>query len=385
MLLSGAFAAALSRLLPHSPPRLALGVSGGADSSALALLADEYCRTHGGTVLALIVDHGLRAGAAAEAALTASRLAQRGIAAKIITLALAPGPGVQARARDARHAALAAAAREAGFLYLALGHHAADQRETVAMRAARGEGGAEGMAAWAARRDVVLLCLLLRAEPESLRAYLTDQGMGWIEDPSNQSRRFERVRIRQDAAGLNPDGAAARAAREAGDAAFLARHAEIYPEGFALLDAGSAPPSALGALLRTLGGKRYPPRRDALARLAGMLRPATLGGVRIAPAGRLGPGWLLAREPAACAAPIAASSHALWDGRFTLLQDPERPATLGALGAQAAAFHGFNGLPTLVLRGLPALRPASGGLIFPAPVRFSPTLPASQAPFRAGF
>ncbi|EKN00048.1 tRNA lysidine(34) synthetase TilS, partial [Acidocella sp. MX-AZ02] len=194
MLLNEVFAAALSRLLPHSTPRLALGVSGGADSTALVLLADEYCRPRGGAVLALILDHGLRAGSAAEAQLTASRLAQRGIAAKIITLALAPGPGLQARAREARHAALAEAARQAGFLYLALGHHAADQRETVAMRAARGEGGVEGMAAWTARRDVVLLRPLLRTEPEHLRAYLTDQGMGWVEDPSNLSRRFERVR-----------------------------------------------------------------------------------------------------------------------------------------------------------------------------------------------
>ncbi len=290
---------------------------------------------------------------------------------------------MQERARIARYEALAKAAEAAGFLYLALGHHLADQQETVAMRARRGPGGTEGMAAWSARDEIILLRPLLAISPAALKDFLREQGMEWVEDPSNQALKFERVRIRLKGEGMPPSGAAERVAREAEVAAFLACHARLYPEGFAVLDAGAVPPAALGVLIRTIGGRLYAPRQEALLRLASGLRPATLGGVRIAPAGRLGPGWLLAREPAACAPPIRAISHARWDERFTITAQVPGAVSFGALGRDAASFQGFNGLPSLVMRSLPALRDAEGGLVFPAPVLFTPPMPATARPFQA--
>ncbi len=120
------FAALLAPLGPFEPRvQLAVAVSGGADSTALALLADAWARARGGAVLALIVDHGLRAESAAEAALTMARLAARGIAARVLTLrGLERGPALAARARAARYAALEAACRAAGVVHLLLGHHA---------------------------------------------------------------------------------------------------------------------------------------------------------------------------------------------------------------------------------------------------------------------
>ncbi len=379
------FAAALERLGPFgASPRLAVAVSGGADSMALALLARDYCAARGGVVLALIVDHGLRAGSAGEAALTASRLAACGIPGRILTLSGLPrGAGLQAAARAARYAALAAAAAGDGFLHLLLGHHAADQEETVAMRALRGPGGAEGMAAWSARETVLLLRPLLGLRGGVLRDYLCARGMAWVEDPSNAAVKFERVRVRQAGAGMAPAPAGARVAREAEVAAFLAAHAQFRPEGFVLLDAASAPPAALGALLRMVGGAAYPPRQAALARLGARLGPAALGGVRILPAGRFGPGWLLAREPAACAAPVPARAGAVWDGRFRLEGVAEPALLLGALGGDAKSYKDFNNLPSVVLRGLAALRGAEGRIRFPVPVRFCPPAPATSHPFVA--
>ena len=96
------FAAAMARLGPFGPaPRLGLGVSGGADSMALAVLAQRWAAANGATMLALIVDHGLRAAAAAEAALTANRLNALGIPSLVLTLSIGTGPAVQARARSA--------------------------------------------------------------------------------------------------------------------------------------------------------------------------------------------------------------------------------------------------------------------------------------------
>jgi tRNA(Ile)-lysidine synthase len=169
-------------------------------------------------------------------------------------------------------------------------------------------------------------------------------------------------------------------AREQAVAGFLASHVQFYPEGFALLDAATAPPAALGVLIRTIGGANYPPRQEALARLGARLRPATLGGVRMLPAGRLGPGWLLVREPAACAPPMAALPGAFWDGRFRLAGGaPDK--TLGALGVEAQKFRKFNNLPSIVLRGLPALRDADGTVSFPVAARFTPAAPATSHPF----
>lgn len=380
--LAAQFTVAMTRLGPFGPaPRLACAVSGGADSTALALLAQGWAARHEGSVLALIVDHGLRAESAAEAVQTAARLNARGIAAQILTLSGIKPPALQEKARRARFDALGQAALNAGCLHLLLGHHAADQSETLAMRALRGAGGGEGIAAWSARHGVVLLRPLLGFSPADLRAYLVAQGMGWVEDPSNQNPKFERVRLRQ--ANLPPRAAdaAPRRAREAETAAFLARHASLRPEGFALLDATSAPPAALGALLRVLGGADYPPAQRALARLAGNLRPETLGGVRIAPAGRLGPGWLLAREPAACAPPVAAHLGALWDNRFRLELAPAPGAGFGALGADAKYFRKFSPLPSLILRGMPCLRAPDGTPSFPVSVRFLPPAPATTHPF----
>jgi tRNA(Ile)-lysidine synthase len=345
----------LYRIGGATPPRLALGVSGGADSSALALLAHDWARARGGWVVALIADHGLRAESAAEAAVTADRMRGRGIEARIIRLSISPGSALQERAREARHEALATHAAAIGAVYLLFGHHADDQAEVLAMRARRGNGGALGMAAFASRHRVVLLRPLLGMGRDEMRQVLRRRGMDWIEDPSNVDPRFERIRVRTAGEGRCADPARVAATLEArhGTVRFLARQCRIFPSGYAIVTADAMPGLALAALIRVIGGAVYPPPGASVARLADGLRPATLGGVRIMRAVRLG-GWLFCREPAACAPPVAARRGCLWDGRFRLHAVPETARSIGALGAAAAAFRGRSGLPAAVLQGLPA-------------------------------
>lgn len=359
--------------------KFAVAVSGGADSMALALLARDWAAANNASIVALIIDHGLRADSEAEAALTQARLAAQKITARIIALGLSAGPKLQETARAARHEALAKAARAENCLFLLLGHHAADQKETVAMRAARGDGGLEGMAGWTAREDILLLRPLLGMTPEDLRAFLRTKNVAWVEDPSNADRRFERVRVRQDGGGLAPADAAPRRAAELQAAEFLARHAVLRPEGFAVIRADSAPPVALAALLRAIGGAYYPPRRDAVSALAAKLQPATLGGVMVQQTQKWG-GWLVAREPAACAGPVPARKNAVWDGRFRLqINAPDQK--FGALGADAAGFRKGSDLPSLVLQTMPCLR--RGGEIRLAQVVFAPLAPVCGHPFFA--
>jgi tRNA(Ile)-lysidine synthase len=353
---------------------------------ALALLAAGWARQDGGTVLALIVDHGLRADSRAEAAEAAARLARLAIPARVLTLDdLKPGAGLPERARAARLAALEAACGEAGIIDLLLGHHAADQAETVIMRQLRGSGaaGLAGMAAISETATVRVLRPLLGVAPGRLKATLAARGLGWAEDPTNRDGRFTRARLRTARADSTGTGPATRAlsaaasaqgrARAASDvrlADWLAAAVTIRPEGFALLPEGPWPPSALAALLRMVTGAGYLPSPDAIAAIAAAPGPAIgsgicLGGARLRPAGRMGPGFLICREAAAIAGPVPAKAGAGWDGRFRRpAGQPHLPGeVISALGAGASRFRGMSDLPAVVLETLPAFHTSDGDLI----------------------
>ncbi len=368
------FAPRMARLGPFPPaPLLAVGVSGGADSLCLALLASAWARGRGGAVRALIVDHGLRPAAAEEARLTATLLAAQGIDSRILTITgLHRGPGQAARARAARLDALAQACAEAGITDLLLAHHAADQAETLVMRLLSGSG-ADGIAGIAALRHTAgprILRPLLDVPPALLRAELRARDVRWVEDPSNADPAALRARLRGAAAeggGIPPAAipalaaaarvaATGRAAREAATADWLAAHAVIRPEGFAVIPPAPLPAPALAALVQMVAGRAYPPAGAGVRALAASLRAATLGGARLLPAGRWGPGWLIVREVAATAPRRPAVAGARWDGRFRLLDPPPAPGLwIGAIGAAAARLSRQRGLPGAVLAGMPGL------------------------------
>jgi tRNA(Ile)-lysidine synthase len=403
------FAARLDPLGPFGPS-LAVAVSGGADSMALALLTRDFAAARGISVVALIVDHGLRDNSAEEAALAARRLAGIGIASHGIRLAgLRGGAGVAARARDARYGALAAACRGLGIVHLLLGHHARDQAETVLMRQAAGSGpaGMAAMSAWRGTAEVCLLRPLLGVAPGRLRATLRQAGLGWSEDPSNSDQRALRTRLRaqlDDADGDAPGTLAlvrqavrfglARAASEARVAATLAERVTFHPEGFATLTAAPIEAAALAVVLQAVSGAAYQPPPRQVARLAASPGPATLAGVRLLPAGRLASGRLLVvREAAMQAPPCPAQPGMLWDGRFRLTgtESPPDGATLGALGPDARLVRRWSTLPDAVLQCLPAVR--LNDTLFAVPhigypvstyawrLAFSPLQPASVVPW----
>ena len=391
------FDAAMAALGPfEKSPRLAAGVSGGADSMALARLADKWARARGGSLLALVVDHGLREESGAEAALVVDRLGSIGIAARILGVTgLGHGPALAARAREARYRTLTHACAQAGILHLLLGHHAADQAETVMIRVLGGSGGRglAGMPALTETCSLRILRPLLTIPPAWLRDYLTRAGIAWVEDPSNQDMRALRPRLRRLRADLGGDGEGTqvlvKAAGEAGrrrmanDAAIagvLADRVTLRPEGFALLSPGPIAPEALAELLRVIAGAAFAPGMDQIARLAANPRAETLWGVRLSPAGRMGDGLLLVREEAAIGPSTPAEIGTIWDGRFRLhIARPLPDGTMiAALGADAARFRRRSDLPAAVLRAIPALRRgnilvAVPHLGYPDPVAFQGT------------
>ena len=360
-------------MMPFEPfaadRRVAVAVSGGADSTALAVLLSRWGRPE-----ALIVDHGLRTEAAAEARLAAEQLARLGVPSRVLRLTLPQSPAISERARTARYAALALACAETGLVDLLVGHHAQDQVETSLLRDAMGSGpaGLAGMASVVHYAGVRLLRPLLNVMPDRLRATLHDARVRWSEDPGNHDPSRPRAALRGR---FRKTGAGYVVARKASadQAGFQRHHAEraaladlggkvtIYPEGFAHLTEDISV-EAFSALLWMLSGQPHPPSPASVGRLMSPIRPGTLHGLIVTSAGRFGAGWLIARETAGPDVP--ATEGAMWDGRFRLRGHVPPGMTVGALG-QVAGIRKFSDLPSVVLRTLPALH--RKGVVIAAP------------------
>jgi tRNA(Ile)-lysidine synthase len=385
----------MAPLGPFEPrPRIAVAVSGGADSVALAFLMQRWATARRGSMVALIVDHGLRPEAAAEARQAGGWLRDAGIEHRILRWRHgAVRSALQASARTARYRLLTDWCRDHSVLHLALAHHRDDQAETVLLRVARGSGpdGLAAMAKVSETADVRLLRPLLDWPKGRLRGFLAARGQAWIEDPSNADSRFARVRVRAALAATEDTGAAAalagsarqvgrtRARREAATAALLARAASPDPFGMCTLDLGmlrAAPPEiaqrALARALMCVGGQPYPPRREKLERLAADLfgaevaRSHTLAGCLVL---RRGAKLVIVRETRNLAAGVATGRdrEVLWDGRFRVsLGRPAKPASVAAVGAAAARSlrkqgdAGARGLPVEAIAALPGVWDAKG-------------------------
>ena len=182
-------------------PAIVLAVSGGPDSIALMWLAARWRRAlaRGPRLIAVTVDHGLRAEAAAEAR-DVKRLA------RILDLPhrtmrwtdAKPGTGLPAAARTARYRLLALAARASGATHILTAHTRDDQAETLLMRMLRGSGisGLAAMARQSERDGVLLARPFLQVSKSQLVATLKKAKIGYADDPTNRDTNFTRPRLR---------------------------------------------------------------------------------------------------------------------------------------------------------------------------------------------
>lgn len=206
--------------IPPDAPRLAVAVSGGADSMALAhMLSLVHPDVH-----ALTVDHGLRAESAIEAAQVGAWLSSfSGLRHTVLRWnGEKPDTGMMENARAARYALMADYCRANDIGYLALAHHRDDQAETFLMRLTHGSGidGLAAMRRLHAYNDALMIWrpLLAAASHDDLKNYCRDAGVPWIEDPTNTDRKYKRNRLRAaremlDAEGLSPKRLATTAQR----------------------------------------------------------------------------------------------------------------------------------------------------------------------------
>ena len=175
---------------------IAVGVSGGADSLALALSLHEQ----GKKIIALTVDHGLRPESKNEAEYVASIMQKFGIEHHILTWdGEKPQTGVEEAARQARYNLLFEFCKKHGIKYLATGHHRRDQAETFLLRLSRGSGvfGLSGILPVSERNGITIIRPQLDASPDDLKQYLKAKNVSWVEDPMNDITDFVRVKIRK--------------------------------------------------------------------------------------------------------------------------------------------------------------------------------------------
>lgn len=374
MFVTGAPAGLLGHIVRHFdarvPGRLGVAVSGGSDSTALLCLLADWgsAGLHVATV-----DHGLRAAAAGEAAQVAALCRQSGFSHDVLRWQGWDGRGnLMAAARAARYRLLAEWARSRGISDVALGHTRDDLAETLLMRLRRG-AGLDGLAAMAAtfeREGVRFHRPLLGATRAQLQALLTERGMSWAEDPTNDDPRFERARVRAGMAALGLDAAplaeAALALREAREAL---EHVAAQAAGACVtLDRGDVliarrlfadhPREIIRRVMRAalgyVSGAGYAPRG---AKLAALLiwpeRPRTLAGCRIIPH----QGHLRVTREWKAVAGLRAAPGALWDGRW-LVEGPaegRHVAALGEAGLGLCPDRRATGLPAASLMASPAI------------------------------
>lgn len=320
--------------------KVAVAVSGGADSLGLLLLTAPLF-----DVTAITVDHGLRAEAEGETAFVAGICRERDINHIILRWqGDKPSSNIQAAARAARYHLMQEWCEANGVRFLAVAHHRDDQAETLLLRLARGSG-VYGLAAMPAVRniggDVSIVRPLLDYAKSDIEETLRTSGQTWVDDPSNVSEAFDRVRVRKFLASPPLDGmnskrlaATAERLRRSRDALqyyeqqWLAKAVSVADEGFVILDRrqlSSEPEEiilrGLASLCRFFSGAAYVPRMEKLLRLrdaliSGEFRGHTLYGAQFSV---LDATYLLiSREASAAQGEIPLEKSVIWDNRFAI-------------------------------------------------------------------
>ena len=258
-------------------PPVVVACSGGPDSLALLALAVDA----GLEPIAVHVDHGLRAGSDAEAALVAGAAERLGARFHAERVTVELGANLEARARDARYEALDRARKALGATAVLVGHTADDQAETVLLNLLRGSATA-GLGGMPGRRGSIArpLLALRRVDTTDVCARL---GLTPFDDPMNADLGFRRVHLRRE---IIPELERA-AGRDL--VALLARQADVLRAESDFLDGlasaawppgdGTAPAAPLAAMPLVLARRavrcwlgRPPPSLDEVDRVLAVAR-----------------------------------------------------------------------------------------------------------------
>lgn len=184
---------------------IAVGFSGGADSTALLLALHYAARGRAQHILPIHIHHGLMSQADDwfERCQTLCAALGMEFVGRRVSVPSDTGKGLEAAARAARYQAFDELAKEYGFRDICLAHHRQDQAETLLIRLFRGTGvqGMRGMQKITVRKGLRFHRLFLDIDPLLLKQLAAQwqalTGWEFISDPSNRDQRFKRGAIRE--------------------------------------------------------------------------------------------------------------------------------------------------------------------------------------------
>jgi tRNA(Ile)-lysidine synthase len=190
--------------LAGKPERYVIAFSGGLDSSVLAhalgQLRNHDAQFADADILAIHIDHGLQAQSPAwsEECRQSAAAFEIDFRSLAVNVQLESGKGPEASARDARYSALHAELRHGDWLLSA--HHREDQAETLLLNLIRGSGpaGIAGIGSLRRFGPGWLVRPLLNVDRADIKRYALEQELGWLDDPSNKDRRFDRNFLRHE-------------------------------------------------------------------------------------------------------------------------------------------------------------------------------------------
>ena len=325
---------------------LVLAVSGGPDSTALMMLAARWRRSlkKPPKLVAVTIDHGLRAASKAEAAAVRKLAQSLEIEHRILRwTGSKPKAGVPEAARNARYRLLAEAAHKAGAGHVLTAHTLDDQGETILIRLTRGSGvaGLAGMK-WASivpvanGRHVTLVRPLLGIPKSRLIATLKAAGIAYADDPSNRDPAFTRARLRATMPALAREGLSAERLALLGKRVgrIEAALSETLHAAFRLLAPAPWPPA--GAIAVDADAFSRLPDEIALrmlGRLVGSIGregPVELGKLESLYDGlvaAIGASWIASPPPARFRRSLAGAVVAVRDGQVLVERAPARRQT----------------------------------------------------------
>ena len=190
---------------------LAVAVSGGPDSLALAYLTKCYSLKNKIKVKYFIVNHKLRKEATLEAEIVKKVLKKIDIQCTVLNWnGKKPSKNIQATARDKRYSLLANECKKNNIKYLLLGHHLNDLFENFLIRIVRGSG-LNGLISFSKNtkyrgQDLNIIRPLLNLEKKDLLYISKEVFSFFVNDPSNINEDYKRTRIRNLLQSLEKEG-----------------------------------------------------------------------------------------------------------------------------------------------------------------------------------
>ena len=184
---------------------IAVGVSGGSDSTFLLLMLHKVGRALGIKVVGLIVNHNIRAESCSEANSVQSYFKDLGITVNVLHVTTNINKSIQENARIERYKLLLEYCTNKNIQYLFIAHNLEDQLETYIMRKSKGDNivGLSCMHRYRIVDNITLLRPMLTLSNVCIKQYLSNNNYLWVEDPSNTNLHYSRVRVRQELAKLD--------------------------------------------------------------------------------------------------------------------------------------------------------------------------------------